>query len=366
MIIDSPANILIIRLSAIGDVINVLPSLRLLRTHFPKSRITWLVEDRAKEILTDHPDIDEVIIYPRKKWQSNILKIHTSLKVISEALSFYKKLRRNHYDLVIDFQGNLKSAVMNLITGSDNRFGFGKGHCKEFNYLSTQCHAYPVGRKIHRIEKNLSLIGELGIEPLFMRPELPVTKENKEYISMFINNNTTNPSLPIILIHPGTSKFGSFKQWSPKNYSLLANMILEKYEVNIIFTWGPGELNTVKEIIKSMKYKALPACKTDSIKQLIELIRLSSLFIGGDTGPLHIASIMNIPVVGIYGPKDPITYGPYNGKAIVIKKDIPCSPCRKRTCGDPKCMTTIIPDDVFCGVERLLLHQNTMTLNTQS
>ena len=101
----TPKNILIIRLSAIGDVINVLPSLRLLRSHFLNSKITWLVEDRTSGILTDHPDIDEVIIYPRKKWQSNILKINKSLNVISESLSFYKRLRRNHYDLVIDFQG---------------------------------------------------------------------------------------------------------------------------------------------------------------------------------------------------------------------------------------------------------------------
>ncbi len=350
----NPENILIIRLSAIGDVVNVLPALRLLRSHFPNSKITWLVEDRASEILTDHPDIDEVIIYPRKKWQSDILKINKSLNIISESLSFYKRLRRNHYDLVIDFQGNLKSAVMNLITGSGNRLGFGKGHCKEFNYLSTQFQAYPVGIKIHRIEKNLSLLKELDIETKFQRPELPVCKEDEEYISEFINKNA-NPSLPIIIIHPGTSKFGSFKQWSPLNYTLLADMILEKYEANIIFTWGPDDFDAVKEIIKNMKQKAFSACETKSIKQLIALIKRATLFIGGDTGPLHIASIMDIPVVGIYGPKDPAIYGPYNGNAIVIKKDLPCRPCKKRTCGDPICMTSILPEDVFRGVESFLL-----------
>ena len=354
MLIDNPKNILIIRLSAIGDVINVLPALRLLRSHFPNSRITWLVEDRASEILRDHPDVDEVIVYPRKKWQSGILRVNRSLNIISESLSFYKRLRRNHYDLVIDFQGNLKSAVMNLITGSGNRLGFGKGHCKEFNYLSTQYQAYPAAKKTHRIDKNLSLIKELGIETRFLRPELPVTKEDEEYISEFINKNT-HPSLPIIIIHPGTSKFGSFKQWSPQNYTLLADMILQKYEANIIFTWGSDEINAVKEIVKKMKHKALPACETKSIKQLVALINRATLFIGGDTGPLHIASIMGIPVVGIYGPKDPAIYGPYDSKAIVIKKDVPCSPCKKRTCGDPICMTSILPEDVFRGVEKLLL-----------
>jgi ADP-heptose:LPS heptosyltransferase len=353
MLTKKPENILIIRLSAIGDVINVLPALRLLRSQFPNARITWLVEDRACEILRDHPDVDEVIIYPRKKWQSGILKVNKSLNIISESLSFYKRLRKNHYDLVLDFQSNLKSAVMNLITGSGDRLGFGKGHCKEFNYLSTKHHAYPAGKKIHRIEKNLSLLKELNIETRFLRPELPVSKEDEEYISEFITNKA-NPSLPIIIIHPGTSKFGSFKQWSPPNYTLLADMILEKYEANIIFTWGPDDFDAVEEIIKNMKHKALPACETTSIKQLIALIKRATLFVGGDTGPLHIAAIMDIPVVGIYGPKDPAIYGPYNSKAIVIKKDVPCSPCKKRTCGDPICMTSILPEDVFSGVEKLL------------
>ncbi len=349
----NPKNILIIRLSAIGDVINVLPALRRLRTQYPDSKITWLVEDRASEILRGHPDVDEVIIYPRNKWQRGILKVNKSLKVISESLSFYKQLRKNHYDLVIDFQGNLKSAVMNLITGSGNRLGFGNGYCKEFNYLSTQHHSYPAGKKIHRIEKNLSLLKELDIETKFLRPALPVTKNDKEYISNFINKNA-DPSLPIIIIHPGTSKFGSFKQWSSQNYTLLADKILDKYKANVILTWGPGEFDTVKEIVRNMKHNALPACETKSIKQLTELIKCATLFIGGDTGPLHIASIMGIPIVGIYGPKDPAIYGPYDGKAIVIKKDVPCSPCRKRTCGDPICMSSLLPDDVFHGVEKLI------------
>ena len=190
---------------------------------------------------------------------------------------------------------------------------------KNSTHLSTQYQAYPVGRKIHRIEKNLSLLKELGIETKFLRPELPVSKEDEEYISKFISKNA-NPSLPIIIIHPGTSKFGSFKQWPTLNYTLLADMILEKYEANIIFTWGSNEFGAIKEIVKNMKHKAVPACETNSIKQLIQLIKRSSLFIGGDTGPLHSASIMDIPVVGIYGPKDPAIYGPYNRQGNRYKK----------------------------------------------
>lgn len=353
LITKKPKKILIIRLSAIGDVVHVLPALRLLRSHFPEARISWLVEDKASDILTGHPDIDDVIVFPRKKWQATILKITKTINTLSEILSFYKRLRGEHYDLTIDFQGNLKSGIMNLITVSEKKVGFGKGYCRELNYLTTQYQAFPPKKKMHRIDKNLFLLKELGLDNGFQRPKLPVFELDKKYISKFITNDI-NPSLPIIIIHPGTSKFGSYKQWPPLNYALLADMILDTYEVNVIFTWGPYEFGIVKEIVKEMKHKALPACETRSIKQLIELIKRATLFIGGDTGPLHIASILDIPVVGIYGPKDPAIYGPYNGKAIVIKKDVPCSPCSKRACGDPICMTSILPEDVFLGVKKLL------------
>jgi len=351
--IKEPEKILIVRLSAIGDVVHVLPALRSLRSNFPDSKITWLVEDKASDILKDHPDIDEVITFPRRKWQRNILKISKITNTLSEIFSFYEKLRKDRYDIVIDFQGNLKSGVMTIMTGSENRIGFEKGYCKEFNYLFTTHRIRPLHKRMHKIDKNLTLLRGLNIETAFHRPELPVSKEDEKYISKFFRTNV-NDSLPIIVVQPCTSKFGSYKQWPVSNYALLADKILESCEANVIFSWGPGEIKVVKKIVRNMKHKALVACKTKSIKQLIELIRRANLFIGGDTGPLHIASILDIPTVGIYGPKDPVIYGPYHSKAVVVRKELWCSPCKRRTCPDPECMTSILPDDVFHAVNKLM------------
>ncbi len=182
-LIKNPKKILIIRLSAIGDVVDVLPALRSLRSKFPESRISWLVEDRASEILSGHPDIDEVIVFPRKKWQREILKVNRSIRILSDAFSFYRKLHGECYDLVLDFQGNLKSGVMDMITGTENRVGFGKGFCKEFNYLFTRYRAYPQNKREHRIDKNLSLLKALGIETKFQIPELPTSTSDQKYIS---------------------------------------------------------------------------------------------------------------------------------------------------------------------------------------
>ncbi|MHC4182363.1 MAG: glycosyltransferase family 9 protein [Planctomycetota bacterium] len=351
--IKKPEKILIVRLSAIGDVVHVLPALRSLRSNFPDSKITWLVEDKASDILAGHPDIDEVITFPRKKWQRNILKISKITNILSEIFSFYKKLRKDYYDIVIDFQGNLKSGVMTLMTGSENRIGFERGYCKEFNYLFTTHRIRPPRKRMHKIDKNLALLSGLDIETSFHRPELPVSRADEEYISRFLDTSI-NDSLPMIIVHPCTSKFGSYKQWPVSNYALLADRVLESYEANVIFSWGHGEVDAVNEIVTSMKHKALVACETKSIKQLIELMRRADLFIGGDTGPLHIASILGIPTVGIYGPKDPVIYGPYHGKAVVVRKELWCSPCKKRTCSDPECMTSLLPEDVFHAVNKLM------------
>ena len=351
-IIKNPEKILIIRLSAIGDVVDVLPALRCLRSNFPESRISWLVEDRASAILSAHPDLDDVIVFPRKKWQREILKVKKAISTLSDILSFYRKLHGEHYDLVLDFQGNLKSGIMNLITGTENRVGFGKGFSKEFNYLFTRYRVYPQNKREHRIDKNLSLLKGIGFKAKFQNPEFPVSRPDQEYISHFIDENN-KCSIPLIIVNPCTSKYGSYKRWPTLNYARLADMILEKYDVKVIFIWGPNEFEIVNEIISYMKQKALVSCKT-TIKQLIELVRRADLYIGGDTGPLHIASTLCIPTVAIFGPKDPILYGPYHENTAIINKELPCSPCRDRTCSDPECLTTILPDEVFQAVNQLM------------
>lgn len=170
---NNPERILIVRLSALGDVVDVLPALRSLRYHFPNSKIAWLVEDRACSILSGHPDIDEIIVFPRKRWQRNIFRVTTFFETLSDIVSFYRRLRNESYDFVLDFHGNLKSGIMTRLTGSKNRIGFGRGHCREFNYLFTKYHIYPSQKRIHRIDRNLSLLSSLNIDTQFLKPELP-------------------------------------------------------------------------------------------------------------------------------------------------------------------------------------------------
>lgn len=356
--------ILIVRLSAIGDVVHVLPTLRAIRAHFPDAYIGWLVEDRIKDLIMGHPDLDEVVFFPRKKWTQGLLSSSGFLKTIREIIRFFRLLRRWKYDIAIDFQGNLKSGVMTFLSGAPKRIGFGRGYCKELNYIFTNSHVYPNNSKLHKIDKNLTLLKPLNIPQNYQEVNIPVSSPDREYILNFLNKgNCVNPTHPpllrggkggLVVIHPGTSEFGSYKRWSEENYARLGDMLVNEWDANVVFTWSGSEYDTVKKIVSLMTRNGIVSCETHSIKQLIELIRLANLFIGGDTGPMQIAAILGIPVVTIFGPKDPAIYGPRFPNSVVVRKDAPCSPCDKRTCKRPICMELIRPGDVFNAASTIL------------
>ncbi|MGR3220799.1 MAG: glycosyltransferase family 9 protein [Candidatus Anammoxibacter sp.] len=365
--------ILIIRLSAVGDVVNVLPALNVLRTSFPTAHITWLVEDKAKDILYDNPDLNEIVVFPRKKWQKEIFKPSTFFSVICRAVTFFTKLRSSRFDLIIDFQGNLKSGLMTMFSGKCIKLGFDSDSGKEWNHLFTNRHIHIANKRIHRIDKNLELIKSIeyiNMDAGNIQPQIIVNQKDSEDIADFLDKNTDREKR-LVVIHPGTSAFGEYKRWPALDYALLIDMLIERLNVEVLITWGPADPEVVKEITSLMKKEATLSCQTQSIKQLTEIIRQSYIFISGDTGPMHIASVLQKPIIAIFGPKDPVIYGPYaysknvnkcnsresdnrNIYTRIIRKDIPCSPCKKRTCNHNTCIKNISPEEVFEVTSELL------------
>lgn len=364
-----PKKLLIVRLSAVGDVVHVLPALRTLRKSYPSAHIAWLVEDKAEGILRSHPDLDEIIVFPKKRWITGLKNPFTFLQTVAEIVSFITELRRHCFDLAVDFQGNFKSGIMTFLTGTPLRVGFARGYCKEGNFLFTNRWVVPPSNRLHKIEKNLSLLEELGLRPMVGASALggpvplQISKEDEEYIASSFRavqlnapTESANKSAdkPLVVIHAGTSDFGAYKRWPAASYAQLGDRLVEELNAHVVFTWGPSELEMVKEIISTMKHPALPAPKTETLGQLVALIRRADLFISGDTGPMHIASILGVPQVAIFGPKDPAIYGPYQKNAIVVRRELNCSPCTKRTCDNPICITSITAEEVFEAAKVLL------------
>lgn len=351
---DFPRRVLIIRLSAIGDVARTLPALRALRSRFPSAYIAWVVEDSAHDLLQDHPDLDRVFVVKRREWTEKIVKGHRLLEPLQEARALCRAIRGDHFDMVLDFHGILKSAVISILSGAPLRVGLSRKYCKEGNYLFTNRHIDVGSTALNRIERNIRFIRFLGIDSGNHDPIVPVTGEDREVIDAFLQEKGLAGRTPLIAIHPGTSSKTLYKRWDPQSYARVADKLIEEHQAAVVWTWGPGESETVSSIVAGMRHHSTVACRL-RLRQLAELFRRCDLFLGSDSGPMHIASLVKTPVVVIYGPTDHRVNAPYEHTPhLVLRKDLPCSPCRKRDCSSVACMTAVTPEEVIDGVVQLL------------
>ena len=326
--------ILIIRLGAVGDVIRTIPVLDFLHKKLEKPEISWIVEDRAANLLINHPLLKKVYIIPRKKYY--------------KVFNIIREIRKENFDIVLDFHGLLKSGLISFSTGVEKRVGFCKKNCKEFNYIFNNIHAPELPEKITRIEKNFSLLKGIFDEveiPEKLETHFYIEEEKIKYVESFFDKLKCYKKF--IGINPFVSKAGRYKEW-PLNYYIELLNLLKKHESTcFIVTWGPGELEKAKKIVKSVNSKnVILAPKTD-MKELSVLISKLDLIITGDTGPMHLASVLNVPIIAIFGPSDVEINRPWGEKNIVLWKDVGCNPCRNKSCNNLKCLKEIYPAEVY-------------------
>jgi lipopolysaccharide heptosyltransferase I len=310
---DSIRRILAVRLSAVGDVINTLPAVTALRSSFPGAWIAFAVEDKAKDVVIGHPDINEVIVFPRKRWGKGLWNPLKLVRTLGELTRYLREIQEKKFDVVLDFQGNLKGALHSWFSGVPVRIGFAKGHCEELNHWFSTIRVAPASERINRVEKFLALLHPLGVPPTVGKYRLPPSPESRESVTRFLESIGGGP---YVLIHPGTSLFGKAKRWPLDRFADLANRIVEALRFKVVVAWGPGERPMAEAIVKNSK--AMMAMETRSLLELAELLRRATLFIGADSGPLHLASAVGVPSVALFGPKDPAVYGPFNPRHRVV------------------------------------------------
>jgi len=345
--------ILILRLSAVGDVIRTLPAVKTIKTNFPAASITWIVEEPSKALIESQPEIDEVILFPRRRWSEGIKSLKGWWKTIGEIRKFIQSLRKKKFDLVLDFHGILKSGLLSFLSGSPQRIGFERRSSKEGNFLFSNIKVKLPKERISRFERNFNLLKGIGLEVQPKDYPLLIPAEDRECVKSFFDQLFPPLKSPSIAIHPGTSPKTLYKRWLPDQYAQLADRLVREMEATVLFTWGPGELDWVKRIQGRMKESSVLGPHTISLTQLGEVYRHCDLYIGGDTGPMHIASLMGIPVVVIYGPTDPVLNEPFGPHRKVIK-NVGCNPCRDRSCKKLKCLEEITVDDVFKATKEVL------------
>lgn len=348
-----PIKILILRLSAVGDVIRTLPTVKALKGYTPSSSITWIVEEPSQAFLKSQTEIDEVILFPRRRWTKGMKSLKGMWKTILEMWRFIIDLRKRRFDVVLDFHGILKSGLLSFLSGSPKRIGYDRRSTKEGNFLFSNVKVKLPEERISRFQRNLILLQGMGLEVKEFKYSLHIPPEDQQYVESFFKNVSATLKRPLIAIHAGTSPKALFKRWMPDQYAQLADRLVRELNASVLFTWGVEELEWVENIQKEMKEPSLLGPQTESLTQLGEVYRHCDLYVGGDTGPMHIASLVGIPVVVIYGPTDPIENEPF-GNHIKVRKEMGCNPCHEYSCKERVCIKAISADEVFKATKEIL------------
>lgn len=338
--------ILIIRLGSVGDVVRTIPAVSALRACYPQATIDWAVQELSADVVRSVREVDHVILLPRKRWVRMIRKPRYYPRFFKEIIGWIRSLRRRKYDTVLDFHGILKSGIIGLLSGAKRRVGFKKGYCKEYNFLFNCFHVNPGDPRLNRVYKNLELVRAVGCDRPLPKVWLTPSPRDFERIDAFWEE-IQPVGVPVIAIQPSSSKNTDFKRWFPDRYARLCDMLVETLGATIILTWGPGGRKAVEEIQGLMTQPSHIACST-SLMELSALFQKCDMYIGGDTGPMHLACFSGLPAVVIYGPTDARVNAPYpHSLHRIVRVDLPCSPCRDKSCARLDCMKQITPEMVF-------------------
>jgi len=317
-----PRKILVIKPSSLGDVVHSLPFLNALRDSFPKAEIHWIIANGLEGLLEGHPMISKLWIINKDSWKQ-IKGVRTTIKELS---SLFKSLKAEKYDIVIDLQGLLRSGILAKATGAQVRIGF-----KEAREGSRIFYTHTVkgGRDVHAVDRYLEMAKFLGCD----------ISEVKFPFPLFFG------SQPSAISHQLPSKYAVIvpgarwktKRWPPERFGQLASML----PVKSIVVGGESEAETADIVVGNSNGNAVSTAGNTTLKYLIDIIRNAEFVVTNDSGPMHIAAALNVPVFAIFGPTNPLRTGPYGNRHVVIRRKLKCSPCYKKKCGNIQCMDMI-------------------------
>ncbi len=325
--------VLVLRLGALGDVVRARFAFPALRALYPHAEIDWLVEDRAAAGLEGIVGLDRVVTLARRE-----LRASRPATVAGSAWRTLRELRERRYDLAVDFHGILKSALLARAARIPQRVGHAAPLGREgSSALYTHCVALD-SHHLSRFERNAALVRYLGGQPDGGVPPLELPSDVGDGLG----------PLPecFYAIHPGTSPGTRYKRWEPSRFAEVAERLAERTGAPSLVTWGLGERECAEQVAELSRGAASLAPPTDSVAVLLELLRRASLFIGGDSGPLHLAALAGLPLVVVFGPTDPVENAPFEGSGLrVLRRDVGCNPCREG-CPVRTCMGAVLPDEV--------------------
>jgi heptosyltransferase-1 len=333
--------ILIVRTSALGDVIHALPVLSALRRHVPDVKIGWVVEEAMAPVLAGHPDLDELLVVRLRRWR------RISRQGLGELGGFLGALRRFSADVALDLMGNHKAGVLSALSLAGRRIGFARAHRREPS-SAVWINRPVVPRGTHAVDRMLSLLDGLGLppEPADFGPE----KLFREEPPAARNLLAARPE-PFALLHPGAG-WGN-KRYPPAWWGQTARLLQAETGLPTWVAAARGE-EGLAAAVAAAGAGAATTVPANDLPTLAALIRRARLVLGGDSGPTHLAQALGIPAVMVMGPTDPERHGPYGAPENALFKRLACSFCYQRLPEAKACLLEVPPRRVAERAAELL------------
>ncbi len=364
-------NILLIKLSALGDVVHTFPLLNKLHDRYPKARIDWLVAADFAELLAHNPAIANVIEFPRDEW-STLWR----WAPYAGAARLIARLRDAQYDLVLDLQGQLRSAIFAFTSGAPVRIGFDKPRKDVWKTLARQIpdeakkHTWQGAREgswlaythhmtlptldLHPVDRCLGVAPLLGLDAAAPDFFFPIPPEAITRIDALLDYYDVGKAKQLIVMAPGTN--WDTKQWRRDGFAEVARHFLQK-GFAVVLIGSDGEHALCEEVAK-LAPGTIDLAGETTLSELAALIRRATIAVTNDSGPMHLAVALDRPVVSVFGPTDPVWAGPFRRTGAVLRADLPCSPCYLRVLSrcthGHACMTDVSAAAVIERVEGIV------------
>lgn len=309
------------------------PALRVLRKSFPDAFISYIVEQPYKDLVEGNPDLNDVYVLPKNQKTKDFLR-------------FCRNVRKNRFDVVLDFHGGPRASWVTFLSKAKLKVGY---RIKYRNFIYDI--SLPRGRKnghYHSVENHLNLVKALGVE-IPAIPDLFLPRANEaeiRRISAFIDDQGLGDSKRIVF---HISAGNEFRNWGVENIIELITLFSRLPNIQIILIGAEEDKKAEKTILGRGPSGPISLVGRLNLKELRELILNASLFVGPDSGPMHIAASTSTPIVAYFGPTLPAHFSPWKSESILVEKNLDCRPCRQRKCihKDFRCLRTIGPEEVF-------------------
>jgi len=333
-----PKRILVVKLSAIGDVLMATPVAKALRTAFPESYIAWVVERKAADVVLGNPHLDEVIVWERTKGSRALSRAAWFVRNLAR---LRRTLRSRRFDVCLDLQGLMRSAVVCRISGAPRRIGFADGTEGSVRFYTETYD--PGGGEVNAQQRNLDLLRALGVVSTDTTMHMPVADADRAFAAELFEAEGLLGTKTVAFC-PATTWVN--KHWVCEGWSQVADLLRDNYGARALILGSSPDLELASRIVQGARCKPVITAGRTTLKQAGAIMERCDAVIGVDTGLLHMAVALDRPTVGLFGAS---AWRCFVRKPnfVWVAKEFPCSPCQRHpTCKNVDCMRAITPEDV--------------------